>query len=376
LTDEKTTALDWARFGENDWSATTPSGVVAVYAGPRFAFVEPGPSAMFNPRYRLNIDLRFDHGLSLKRRGKAAGVVSRETGLDRLARRIGYAAEHQTGDAAFDRRAYLGLHDPQAARAIGDRPELRQLILELFDAGVTRIEVGPEGVEARLGYAPSPAMDGGRALSPAALRLDALIRRWPKGPAKDGPVHRLVRLDRGAWGLAWAGLWIAAILATAFFAEEADARQIETFAHLDWAGLSAIFGVIVAPAALLFTRLATAHRLLTGVMLAALAILPFSYRLRVVEANRVAAREASLVPAEVTALAENPDALGYLAFVTIAGRQTGWALSHGAGELAREGRLCATGIAARGQRGLRYVTGLRTWTCRPGESGRRVALTR
>lgn len=376
MADDKDIALDWGKFGENDWSATTPSRVVAVYAGPRFAFVEPDPSASFNRRYSLNIDLRFDHRLSLKRRGKAAGVVSRETGLDRLARRTGYAAEHQTGDADFDRRAYLGLHEAAAARALGDRPELRRLILELFDAGVTRIEVGPKGVLARLAYIPSPAMDGGRGLSPVALRLDALIRRWPKGHAKDGTIHRLVRLDRRTWGLAWVGLWTVAIVAAAFTAEEADARQIETFARFDWVGLAALFGVMVAPAALLFTRLATAHRLLVGVMLAALAILPFSYRLRVVEANRVSAREAGLVRAEVTALAQNPDAPGYLTFVTIAGRETGWALSQGEGDLAREGRLCAAGVTVRGRRGLRYVTGLRTWTCRPGEPGRRVALTR
>ena len=374
MLDETETALDWGKFGENDWSASTPSRAVAIYTGPRFALTDPGPSASLNQRLGLNIDLRFDHRLSLKRKGKAPGVVSREGGLDRLARRVGYAAEHQTGDPVFDRRAYLGLDDPEAARALGDRPDARRLILDLLDAGVTRIEVGANGVRARLDHVPSPAMDGGRALSHVALRLDTLIRRWPKASRNDGPVHRLIRFDRRAWGLTWAGCWIAAVLATALFAEEADVRQIETFAHVDWAGLGAMFAVIVAPAALLFARHAVAHRLLAGVLLAALAVLPFSYRLRVVEANRGPAWEPGLMPAQMAALTRNPYAPGYLAFATVAGRPTEWALSEGEGDLAREGRLCAAGLTARGRRGLRYVTGLRTWTCRPGEPARRVQL--
>jgi hypothetical protein len=377
LAEDERIAPEWGQFGENDWSATLPSRAVAVYAGPRFALLDPGSSASLNQRLSLNIDLRFDHKLSLNRRGKARGVVSRESGLDRLFRRIGYTAEHQTGDAAFDGRAWLGLDDRESARALGDRADLRTLILELFDAGVTRIEVGAKGVRARLGYVPSPAMDGGRALSGVALRLDALIRRWPKGPAKNGLGHRLARFERGAWGQAWAGLCILAVLWAALLSEEADVRQIETFAHIDWTGLAVLFGVIVAPAALLFTRLANAHRLLAGVMLAALAVLPFSYRLRVVETNRSLVREETdLAWGQVTALTENPDAPGYLAFVTVAGRPMEWALSREEGDLAREGQLCAAALTARGRRGLRYVTGMRTWTCRSWETGRRVTLAR
>jgi hypothetical protein len=375
LADEMEDALEWARFGENDWSVTLPSRAVAVYAGPRFALFDPGPSAGLNQRLSLNVDLRFDHRLSLNRQGKAKGVVSREGGLDRLFRRIGYAAELQTGDAAFDARAWLGLDDRKAARALGERADLRALILELFDAGVTRIEVGAKGVKARLAYVPSPAMDGGRALSGAATRLDTLIRRWPKGPAKDGLGHRLARFERGAWGQAWAGLCILAVLWAALFSEEADARQIETFAHVDWTGLAVLFGVIVAPAALLFARLAVARRLLTGVVLAALAVLPFSYRLRVVEANRSVVREqANLVWGQVSALAEDPKSPGYLAFVTVAGRDMEWTLSREEGDLAREGRLCAAAATARGRRGMRFVTGMRTWTCRSWETGRRARL--
>lgn len=373
MADETDIVLEWGRFGENDWSAKTPSRAVVVYAGPRFALVDPGPTAGLNQRLNLNIDLRFDHRLSLNRRGKAAGAVSRETGLDRLARRVGYAVEHATGDPDFDRRIYLGLDDPEAARALGDDPKLRRLLLELFDSGVIRIEAGPQRFQARLAYTPSPAMDGGRALSGVAIRLDALARRWPKAKAADGPFSRVKRLGRAVWGLAWAGGWIAAILATAFFAEEADARQLETFTRPDWAGLAILFALMVVPAALLFARLANAHKWLLKVMLAALAVLPFSYRLRVVEANRLAADQPGLVQAEMAALAENPHGPCYLALVSTAGRPTEWTLSRIQGDLAREGRLCAAGITAEGRRGLRYVTGVRTWECRPGEPGRRVA---
>ncbi len=387
--DQKSAALAWVRSGENDWVASTASGAAAGYAGPRFAFVEPAPNASFNQRFALNIDLSFAHRLTLSKPARATGVLSRETTFYRLAVRARYASEPQAGDAAFDRRIHAALDDAEAGRALIAQPEARRLILDLFDLGVKRIVADHRGLGVKLRYVQSPAMDGGQALSAVATRLDALAELWPRETTTgfglawrmSGPgmaLDRVVdwiwpRTEDAAWrlpwringrslALAWAGGWVTLLFGVAWLRSEHGAHQIERLGHLDLAGMAALLAVIALPATLLAARRADAHRVLGTVVLGAFLALPFSGSLRVVEVNRLAARNERPLPAEIVDLLES-DA-GSFAVVLIADRPMQWPLSADQAILAREGRLCATGDTVEGLRGLRYVRSVRVWPCR------------
>ncbi|WP_156035571.1 hypothetical protein [Caulobacter sp. UNC358MFTsu5.1] len=165
--------LHWTDQGDSDWSATAPGGWDLYYAGARFG-LRRGYS-------------RYTSTVTLTRRGKAPASLVREGGFDRLAKRIGYAVEPQTGDADFDRRVYLITDDDALARALGDSPEARRAVLDLLDLDISRIDVTGNGFTIRLGESADPENDGGGALSNLALHLDALsdagrTRRAPPGP--------------------------------------------------------------------------------------------------------------------------------------------------------------------------------------------------
>ncbi|WP_029907860.1 hypothetical protein [Caulobacter sp. UNC358MFTsu5.1] len=128
--------------------------------------------------------------------------------------------------------------------------------------------------------------------------------------------------------------------------------------------------VAVGPYALLGGRRANSHRALALMTAAILALMPLSQRFLQIEVNRLHARSWTLAPAVPTALRPDPDrqySKGYLLDATVEDRPVVRALSLDEGKLALEGRLCLTGVVIEGLRGLRYVKGVRTWTCRPGE---------
>jgi hypothetical protein len=148
-------------------------------------------------------------------------------------------------------------------------------------------------------------------------------------------------------------------------------RQIETFAETDWLGMGLLAGIAVGPYALLGVRRANSHRPLILMMACILALMPFSQRLLQIDVNRLHARSWALAPATPTALRPDPDRLyshGYVLDVMVEDRPIERALSLDEGKLALEGRLCLAGVVIEGLRGLRYVKGVRTWTCRPGET--------
>jgi len=381
-------SIEWAKSGENDWAATAPSGSMAAYEGPRFAFVDPPPDASINQRFALNFDLSFSHRLTLSKSDRASGALSPETPFDRLATWARYAVEPQTGQNDFDRRIYAALDDAEAGQALIARPEARRLILELFDLGVKRITADSKGLNIKLGYAPSPAIDGGGALSAIVMRLDALVEFWPRERAREsalalrmsGPGMALARLigwifprveaadwrfpriDGRSLAFVWGGGWTAAILAPAWLLSEHGAYQLDRLGRVDWVGIGFLLAAILLPVALLAARRADAHRVLGTVLLGTLLAIPFSGPLRIVEVNRLAARNARSVPAEIVDLLES-DA-GSFAVVMIADRPMQWPLSSDQAVLAREGRLCAAGTTVVGLRGLRYVRVLRVWPCR------------
>lgn len=359
-------ALAWAKVGENNWVATAPSGATTVYDGPRFALVDPGPSATINQRFTLNIDLSFVHRLTLSRAGRAQGFLSRETAADRLAKRLRFSTEFQSGDQDFDDRVYVALGRADAAEALVVQSEARRLILELFDLGVSRIEAGREQVTLHLGYAPSPAMDGGQALSAITVRVDALTDLWPAEASAYLPYLPLRlpwRIDGASLALAWAGCWGVAILAAGWFGDVHDARQIETFAGPDWLGLGVLLATIVVPSALLAARRADAHRVLGLVLAGAVVAMPFSQRLRIVEINRLAARDERTGPARIVELAPEEPGVTPSALVSLGNSLIEWPLSELEAEYARQGRLCVQARTVEGLRGLRYVESLRIWPC-------------
>jgi hypothetical protein len=352
--------LDWEDQDDRNWTATAPGGWAMFYAGERFNPLRRGYS-------------RWTNLLTLTRRGKAPAGLLPEGGFDQVAKRIGYAIELQTGDAAFDRRIYLATDNADLVRALAERPETRQAVLNLFDLEVARIDITAHGFTARLGEAAHPDQDSGVALSNLALHLCALSDLWPDAPPPGSP--------NANGGLSLRGLsfaWFCIVAATtfccwAFGGERAVIRQIETFAETDWLGMGLLFMVGVAPYALLGGRRATSHKVLVAITLAMLALLPISDRLLQIDMNRLRVRSQALAPAIPTALRPDPARLyshGYLLDVTIEDRPLDWALSLDEGKLAVEGRLCLAGVVAEGLRGLRYVKAVRTWTCRPGETSR------
>jgi hypothetical protein len=359
-------ALVWAKSGENSWCVTAPGGAMVVYDGPRFALVDPGPSASINQRFSVNIDLSFVHRLTLSRSGGAQGVLSREAWGDRLAKRLRFAVERQSGDQDFDDRVYAAFGQADAVQALIAQADARRLVLDLFDLGVTRIEMGRERVRLSVGYVPSPAMGGGQALSAIASRLDALVDLWPRDEMPGEGAFRLPwRIDGASLALAWAGGWGALILAVGWLGGGHDAKQIETFGRVDWIGLALLLAIAVIPSALLAARRADAHRVLGTVLLGALLVLPFSQRLRIVEVNRLASRAERAVPAEIVEVTPLEAVGDPGALVMVADRLIAWPLSEAQAALGREGRLCATGVAVEGLRGLRYVADLRVWSCQP-----------
>lgn len=372
MSDGKSVALEWSKSGENDWCATAPSGAMVVYAGPRFAMVEPAPSLSIDRKFSMEIDLSFAHRLTLARSGRAPGVLTRETMLDRVAKGSGYAHERQSGDPDFDRRVYAAVGDPRAAETLIADPEARAAILDLFDLGVQRIEARKGEIQATVGYAPSPALDGGQALSAIAARLDVLASLWPGAR----PIYLALPwqpwlpllpwpIDRRFMALAWTLAWVVAIFWAGLQAPEHDARQIEDFARFDWAGFSALLGVMVLPAALIAWRRADAHRVLGAVLLITLGALPFSHALRVVEVNRLAATAERSLPADVVEVLDQDPSLPPGAVFRVADRFMQWQLSYDQVALARQGQLCATATTVEGLRGLRYVSDMTVWPCRP-----------
>jgi len=346
--------LHWTDQGDSDWSATAPGGWDLYYAGARFG-LRRGYS-------------RYTSTVTLTRRGKAPASLVREGAFDRLAKRIGYAVEPQTGDADFDRRVYLITDDDALARALGDSPEARRAVLDLLDLDISRIDVTGNGFTIRLGESADPENDGGGALSNLALHLDALSDAWPD-PSSAAGSRRGSGL--GGLGIGWFCVVAAAVFGFwAWGGDQAWDQQIETFADTDWLGMGLLAAVAVGPYALLGGRRANSHRALALMTTAILALMPLSQRFLQIEVNRLHARSWTLAPAVPTALRPDPDrqySKGYLLDATVEDRPVVRALSLDEGKLALEGRLCLTGVVIEGLRGLRYVKGVRTWTCRPGE---------
>jgi hypothetical protein len=348
--------LDWEDQGDHDWTAVAPGGWALSYEGARFNLLDRGYSRATNT-------------LVLTRRGKAPAGLLREGGFDQFAKRVGYAVEPQTGDAAFDRRVYLATDDAEVVRALADHPEARRAVLDLFDLEVRSIVVTANGFTAHLGEPAHPEDDGGGGLSNLALHLCALADLWPG--ATSGSKAAGGGLNRRGLSLAWFFVVAAAVfVAWLFRSDRAWDRQLETFAETDWLGMGLLLAAAVGPYALLGGRRATSHRTLALMVVGMLALLPISDHLRVITLNRLRTRSWALASATPTALRPDPERLyshGYVLDVMVEDRPIERALSLDEGKLALEGRLCLAGVVVEGLRGLRYVKGVRTWTCRPGE---------
>ncbi|MFZ0270000.1 hypothetical protein [Caulobacter sp.] len=352
-----TRVLDWEDQGDHDWIATAPGGWELSYAGARMNL------------WKGNWYTRGGHVVTLTRRGKTPACLLREGGFDQFAKRIGYAVEPQTGDVAFDRRIYLATDHAGLGRALGDRPELRRVVLALFDLKVLRIDVTVDGFKIYLDKPPSPNDDGGAALSDVALRLEGLSDLWPAAPSDFKAVGGW--LNRRGLSLAWFFAVAALVFVTWHFSSDrAWHRQLETFAEIDWPGMGLLVAVAVGPYAVFGGRRATSHKTLALLVVGILILLPLSQTLLVININRLHVRSETLVPAVPTGLWPDPDrqySKGYLLDATVEGVPLGLSLSPAEGKLAVEGRLCMTGVVHEGLRGLRYVWGVRTWTCGSGE---------
>jgi hypothetical protein len=350
--------LDWEDLGDHDWSATAPGGWALFYEGRRFSLL------------RGNSYNRPASTLTLTRRGKTPARLLGEGGFDRLAKRIGYAIEPQTGDADFDRRIYLATDHAELGGALAARPEARRAILDLLDLDVHAVGITAEGLTAHLRGSANPDDDGGGTLSNLALHLCALSDLWPDTPPPSATAA--AGSMRRALSLAWFCVVAALVFGVWYFTRyETWDRELETFAETDWLGMGLLVAVAIGPYALLGGRRATSHKTLAGLVAAILALLPMSGPLRLIVVNHLHARGWALAPALPTALRPDPDrqySKGLVLDATVEGVPIEQALTLDEGKLALEGRLCMAGVVIEGLRGLRYVKGMRTWTCRPGET--------
>jgi hypothetical protein len=74
--------------------------------------------------------------------------VCDENWFDRLAKAVGVAREHQTGDVAFDRRFYVRCLSPDFARRMFENPAARKAVADLRDLGFRVIRFTGSDVEA------------------------------------------------------------------------------------------------------------------------------------------------------------------------------------------------------------------------------------
>jgi hypothetical protein len=345
----------WTHQGNHDWTGTGPGGETLGFSGAR--------SGLFDGQRN---SMRLSNTLSAYRRGLRHSRLFAETGYDRLAKRIGYAAEHQTGDPDFDARVYLGTDDPGLADILRAQPGLRAAVIALLDAGAKTIAIDKSGVQATMtsGLKPDDP-DGEHDLIAAGDAISAVASLWPERPAP-GPTTGAVLQ---AIGLGWAALVLAAVPIAAWKNEVAAARQIETYAQIDWLGIGVWLGVALVPFLLAGLRRPAAHRTLLTLGLVALVLTPFSTDLLQLRANRWLTRSEADVPAALTELRydhDDPTPADYEATVTVADRPSDWVLTKQEGDLARQGSLCVAGVVATSLRDLRYVKRVRTWEC-PGQ---------
>lgn len=111
---------------------------------------------------------------------------------------------------------------------------------------------------------------------------------------------RFPRIDGRSLAYVWGGGWIGAILAPAWLLSEHGAYQLDRLGQTDWLGMAALLAVILVPVSFLAARRADAHRVLGVVVLGALLASPFSGSLRIVEVNRLEARDPRSIPAAWT----------------------------------------------------------------------------
>ncbi len=105
--------------------------------------------------------------------------VARETGFDRWAKRVGLAAEIETGDAEFDPACYVRTADPDAAAAALADPARRAAVLALRAAGFAEVRVGGGRAAAEWpGFDPA-AHDRDDLLPETAARLCVLADDLP-----------------------------------------------------------------------------------------------------------------------------------------------------------------------------------------------------
>ncbi|AYV47128.1 hypothetical protein CFHF_01225 [Caulobacter flavus] len=351
-------SCEWTNHGRHDWTGRGPNGENLVYAGQRTALLEG-----------RGYGSRWSSTLAVTRRGMLPAVLMPENSLDRLAKRIGYTVEHQTGDADFDARIHLACDDAEPALRLAETPALRRAVLHLLDSGVKRLTVDHEGVTVELRERLRPdGPDAEHDLWTMSEALCAVAALWPENRAKSR--RRWFRRETAA--LIWGAMLVAAAPITAFDDETFAERQIETYVQTDWLGLAVWLALALIPLAAAGFRRASGHRALVALAACALAVAPFSQSLLQRRANTWFTRAQTDVPAELTDLRvidSTDNGPSYEATIMVADRATDWALTPHEGQLAAEGRLCAAGVVATGLRDLRYVKGVRTWACRPSLGG-------
>jgi hypothetical protein len=131
--------------------------------------------------------------------------LARESGWDRFFKRIGFAHELQTGDAAFDATVYVTCDHPALAPVLQADAGARAAILALFDAGAQRIFADGANLWVRRA--------GHREPDATELALLATVREALQAvPATDLPTlrdpyfWRALGIGAVAWSLALYGL--------------------------------------------------------------------------------------------------------------------------------------------------------------------------
>ncbi len=79
----------------------------------------------------MTIGIPFGHQIAF--------TMAKEQKWDIFFKNIGFSIEFQTGDPVFDQKIYIAAEHPLFCRSLANQAKIRELILELFDAGFDKL---------------------------------------------------------------------------------------------------------------------------------------------------------------------------------------------------------------------------------------------
>lgn len=137
-------------------------------------------------------------------------TLRRETGFDRLGKRLGLASEVSTYDENFDQRTYVSTPHPAFTGQLLSRSTVRNSIRKLLERGFTAIRLSKSGLSAVwMPYRPKDRAVTDEELPELAAELHELLKAAERVPPGEEDLSR-----QRSWQRKLTGLYVFASLAT------------------------------------------------------------------------------------------------------------------------------------------------------------------